>query len=280
MLLLIFILIPMIDSFLYAIQHPFFIRSVIIVALIACIFPLYGNLILMRKEANIAHTFAHIALLWVAVWLWFNRSIDLSILCSVLVTVVFLYFLWIDDSKNIVTHNEIGAQFGLVWAILLVSQMTGYRADITSYLFGDILLLWRQDIILTGTLVGVCGILYALFWRKRYAVSLHTDLAKSTWIHTTSSQLFYLVALWILIGGAMKIIGVLLVSAFLILPSSISKVFASTKLQRNIWWVIVCTFLSIIALFLAWHFDMPSWASIVWVLIVVFFILQITKKVL
>gem|GEM_PF-6456306 len=103
-------------------------------------------------------------------------------------------------------HNEIGAQFGLVGAILLVSQMTGYKADITSYLFGDILLLGRQDVFIILGIVCICVLLYLIFRKKRFAISLHTSLAKSKNMSTTRSYLIYLFALGLLIAGAMKII--------------------------------------------------------------------------
>jgi ABC-type Mn2+/Zn2+ transport system permease subunit len=49
----------MIDSFFNALGHAFFVRSLIVVVLLAVIFPLYGNIVVVRQEANIAHTFAH-----------------------------------------------------------------------------------------------------------------------------------------------------------------------------------------------------------------------------
>jgi ABC-type Mn2+/Zn2+ transport system permease subunit len=57
----------MIDSIITALQQPFFIRSLLMVILLASIFPLYGNIVVIRQEANIAHTFAHIALFGVAI---------------------------------------------------------------------------------------------------------------------------------------------------------------------------------------------------------------------
>jgi ABC-type Mn2+/Zn2+ transport system permease subunit len=50
----------MIDSFILAIEQPFFLRSLLMVTLLAIIFPLYGNIVVVRQEANIAHTYAHI----------------------------------------------------------------------------------------------------------------------------------------------------------------------------------------------------------------------------
>jgi len=265
----------MLDSIMTALAQPFFLRSLLVVTLLSTVFPLYGNIVVVREEANIAHTFAHIWLLWVAIWLWFDRSIELSILWSVLATVVFLYSMWSGKSNGQVVNNEIWAQLWLVGAILLVSQMTWYKADITSYLFGDILLLGPQDVYVILWIVSICLLLYVLFWKKWYALSLHYSLAKSKNIQLKWMYLVYLLALGLLIGGAMKIIWVLLVSAFLILPSNIWKALASHKNQRNrissLLWVV----LSIAALFLSRHLDMPSWASIVALMLVLYILVSI-----
>ena len=265
----------MIDSILTAIQQPFFLRSLGVVILLAFIFPLYGNIIIVRQEANIAHTFAYIALLGVAVWIWFDRPLLWPIFGSVLLTVLFLHLLWSQDDRSHVSHNEIWAQLWLVGAILLVSQMSGYRADISSYLFGDILLLWTQDIRVIASLVVITLILYVLFGKKRYALSLNQSLAISKNIPTTFLSLLYLIAIWLLIWWAMKIIWVLLVSAFLILPSNIWKLIAVNKAQRNLISVITGLVTSILALFLSRYRDMPSWASIVGVMIITYIVVML-----
>ena len=258
----------MIDSFLLALEQWFFLRSLLVVLLLALVFPLYGNLVVVRKEANIAHTFSHMWLLWVAVWLWFDRPIELTILWSVLTTVLFLHIVWSKDSQDHVVHNEIGAQFGLVGAILLVSLMSGYKADITSYLFGDILLLGSQDVYIILWIVVLCLSLYALFWRTWFALSLDLSLARSKNISPTFSTFMYLLALGLLIGGAMKIVWVLLVSAFLILPSNTSKLMATNSMQWNILAVFICASLSVISLFLSRYRDAPSWATIIALMII------------
>ena len=51
------------DSFLLALEQGFFVRSLIVVVLLSLIFPLYGNIVLVRQEANIAHSYAHLGLL-------------------------------------------------------------------------------------------------------------------------------------------------------------------------------------------------------------------------
>jgi len=269
---------PMIDSIFNALQQPFFLRSLCVVSILACVFPLYGNIVVVRQEANIAHTFAHIWLLWVALWLWFDRSIELSILWGVVATVVFLYAMWSGKSNSQVVHNEIWAQLWLVWAILIVSQMSWYKADITSYLFGDILLLGQQDVYGIIGIAVICLFLYIIFWKNWYALSLHYSLAKSKYVSMRWSYLIYLLALWLLIGWAMKIIWVLLVSAFLILPSNIWKSLAWNKTQRNRISSIVWVSASIIALFLSWYLDMPSWASIVAVMIVIYIVVPLFIK--
>ena len=61
----------MIDSITTAIQQPFFLRSLLVLLILASTFPLYGNIVVVREEANIAHTFAHVGLLGVAIGLFF-----------------------------------------------------------------------------------------------------------------------------------------------------------------------------------------------------------------
>jgi len=268
----------MIDSFLAALEQPFFIRSMLVVMLLAIVFPVYGNIVVVREEANIAHTYAHLGLLGVAIWLWFSRPLELTIFGSVLVTTFFLYALWSEQSDSQVVHNEIWAQLWLVGAILLVSQMSGYKADITSYLFGDILLLGNQDIYTILGITILWLILYMLFSKERYAISLHKGLAKSKNMSVKRSYLIYLIGLGLLIWWAMKIIWVLLVSAFLILPSNIWKILATSKSQRNIISIWVCLLVSISALFISWHLDMPSWASIVWLMILVYLVATIVTR--
>ena len=269
----------MIDSFILALQQPFFLRSLFVVVLLAIVFPLYGNIVVIREEANIAHTYAHVWLFGVAIWLWFDLSIDLVLFWSTILTTLFLAFLWKDVSSGQVVHNEIWAQLWLVWAILIVSQMTWYKADISSYLFGDILLLGVQDIYIISAIVLFCFLLYISFGRKWFAISLHKWLAKSKNIALVSSYLVYLIWLWLLIWWAMKIVGVLLVSAFLILPSNIWKLIAHNKIQWTVISVLACLVLSIISLFLSRYADMPSWASIVWLMILCYFIVIVVLKI-
>lgn len=269
----------MIDSIFIAIQQPFFLRSLIIVCLLAIVFPLYGNIVVVRQEANIAHTFAHLALLGVAIWLWFNRPVSLCILWSIILTVVYLYTASKSWATHILAHNEIWAQVWLVWAILIVSQMSGYKADISSYLFGDILLVWTTDVYTIAIISTLCLVVYIFFHKQRYALSLHHSLAISKWIPVRFQSLLYLAGLWVLIWWAMKIIGVLLVSAFLILPSNIAKSISNNTLQWKITWISTALLSSIIALFMSWHLDMPSWASIVWCLAVAYWVVSMTKYI-
>lgn len=265
----------MIDSILTAIQHPFFLRSLLVIIILSVIFPLYWNIVVIRQEANIAHTFAHTWLFWIAIWLRFNFSIEITILASIIITIILIYILWFKELDNKVAQNEILAEFWLVWAILIVSNMSWYKADISSYLFGDILLLWKWDIIAIISTFIATLILFILYQRQWYAISLNKSLAISKNISPNFKNVLYLIGLWLLIGWAMKIIWVLLVSAFLILPSNIWKKLANNKIRRNIYSIIISIITSIIALFLSWHLDMPSWASIIACMLIVYLIVSL-----
>lgn len=265
----------MIDSIIEALQYPFFIRSLVIVILLGLIFPLYGNIVVIRKEANIAHAFAHMWLLWIAIGLLFDIPIEICILWSIIFSIILLRVLAYQDKHSFDAINEILANLGLVSAILIVSQMSGYRADLNSYLFGDILLVTNSDVfvILGVTLFAIIS--YFVFNKRWYASSLNMEIALSKKFPLKISSFLYLVTLGIIIGAWMKIIGVLLVSAFLILPSNIAKIISNTKKQWIGWWIAISILMWIFAMFLAWHLNLPAWASIVWVLIWLYIIIQL-----
>jgi len=264
----------MINSIIDALQYPFFIRSLLVIILLSIIFPLYWNIVLLRKEANIAHTFANMWLLWISIWLWFNWSIEWSILWSIILTIILISILSFKNKNSFDAINEILAQLGIVSAILIVSQMTWYRADINSYLFWDILLIKRVDILILVIITLVSLWTYYISNKRRYADSINTEIALSKNYPLRISSVLYLVILWIIIGSAMKIVWVLLVSAFLILPSNIAKVFSNNKKQRIILWITISTFTSILAIFLSRHFNFPTWATIVGLLIITYLITQ------
>lgn len=264
----------LISSFVQALQQSFFVYALIVVVLLSVLFPLYGNIVVVRKESNIAHAFAHMWLLGIAVWLRYDIDLQWSIIGSVVVTIILLRFLSFRDRQSFDAINEIIAQWGLIWAILIVSQMTWYRADISSYLFGDILLITQSDVIRLALLTVCAWGAYIRWHQWRYAWALNTEIAHSKGLSSQRVSLLYFVLLGTIIWSAMKIIGVLLVSAFLILPSNIAKLLARDQRQRVRYGIVVSLLCSLFALFFAWYYNLPAWATLVGALIMVYVLTQ------
>ena len=77
-------------------------------------------------------------------------------------------------------------------------------------------------------------------------MSLDVSIAHSKQLKPTLSYLCYITMMGLLIAGAMKIVGVLLVSAFLILPSNSAQLIAKHRTQRNMIAMVICAMMSLI----------------------------------
>lgn len=251
-------------------QQPFVIRSLIVVLAVSLVFPLYGNMVLIRRQANIAHTFAHMGLLGVAVAMLFSRPVFPTVIGAMILTVIGLILLGKTHPDSHDATNEILAQVWLVGAIIIASQLTGYRADLSSYLFGDIVLITQSDlwqIIVIGLILMV---VYRRAYRYRLQSSLDPLMARTRQSYPLRYDILYLMMLGLLIAWSIKIIGVLLVSAFLILPSNIARLWSGSLRRRQWLAIIIALVASLIAMLLALGLDVPLGAMIVAVLIVTY----------
>jgi zinc transport system permease protein len=120
------------------------------------------------------------------------------------------------------------AHASLAFGLVAVSLLQGVRIDMMAYLFGDILAVGKLDLglIWAGTLV----VLALLWWRwsALLTATLNTDLAYASGIDPKREQLFLTIALALVVAVAIKVVGVLLIAAMLIIPAAAARVFART----------------------------------------------------
>jgi len=130
-------------------------------------------------------------------------------------------------------------------------------------LFGDILAVSRWDIavIYVGGLV-ILGIV-AWLWRPLLASTVNEELAEAEGLSPERSRLVFMLLMALVIAIAMKIVGILLITALLIIPAATARRFAATPEQM----AVLASFIGAVAvtggLFGSLHYDTPSGPSIV-----------------
>lgn len=260
-------------------QYDFFVRALLMGTLMGVVCALLGIFIVMRKEALMSHALANTAFLGIALGLLFGLHLHWSMfICTILSAVVIStlqYYRSLPEDSLL----EFVAQLTFAVAVVLVSFLPGYRSDLFQYLFGDILGISAQDVIIQAPLLLFLLLGFLLLKRRLLQMTLSRELAVGQRVPVFLYNTLFLILIACVVAIGMKIIGVILISAFLVLPANISRLVA-TNFRSMQWGAMFVGFVgSIIGLFLSFYLNIPSGASIVLTLSMFLFLALFWKKI-
>lgn len=179
-----------------------------------------GSFVVWRRMAYFGDTLAHSALLGVALGLLFELNLDISVLLLVMLLAAGL--LWMQKRWELPMDALLGilAHGGLALGLVAIAFVPGQRLDLMAYLFGDILAVDAQGLALIwgGGLV-VLGILLWI-WRSLLAITVHEELAQVEGVPVGPTKLVFVLLVALVIAVAMKIVGILLITALMIIPAA------------------------------------------------------------
>ena len=202
--------------------YAFVQRAMLAGALIAAVSALLGLFLVLRRFSLIGDGLAHTTFGSVAVVLLVGVSpfyVTLAALPLVMVSSLAIYKL--TSSKKINADAAIGivSSLGIAAGITLSSLSGGFNVDLFSYLFGNILTVNRTELVLSMIVFAVVVAVVAYYYDDLFAVTFDQELARSMGVQTERLNviLFLLTAVSAVL--AMKVAGIMLVSALLILPA-------------------------------------------------------------
>lgn len=179
-----------------------------------------GSFVVWRRMAYFGDTLAHSALLGVALGLLLKLNLDLSVL--LLVMVLALVLLWLQKRWDLPLDALLGilAHGALALGLVAVSFVPGQRLDLMAYLFGDILAVDTQGLLLIwGGGLLVLAVLYRI-WRPLLALTVHEELARVEGVAVERVKAVFVLLVAMVIAVAMKIVGILLITALMIIPAA------------------------------------------------------------
>lgn len=202
--------------------YAFVQRAMLAGALIAAVSALLGLFLVLRRFSLIGDGLAHTTFGSVAVVLLVGVSpfyVTLAALPLVMASSLAIYKL--TSSKKINADAAIGivSSLGIAAGIILSSLSGGFNVDLFSYLFGNILTVNRTELVLSMIVFAVAAAVVFYYYDDLFAVTFDQELARSMGVQTERLNviLFLLTAVSAVL--AMKVAGIMLVSALLILPA-------------------------------------------------------------
>jgi zinc transport system permease protein len=174
----------------------------------------------------------------------------------------------LDRLESLEQIRQLPARYGLALDMRDMDALAGLfvedvRVDLIGYLFGDILAVGRADLawIWGGAVAGLA--LLAFLWRPLLSVTVHADLAAVEGVNVGAMRLAFVLLLAVLVAVAMKIVGVLLVTALLVMPAAAARRFARSPESMAAIASGIGAFASVAGLLASVEFDTPSGPSVV-----------------
>lgn len=222
-----------------------------------------GSFIVWKRMAYFGDAMSHSALLGIALGFLFHINVTLGI---ILVAMAFSFILaYFQRQRTFSGDTVLGilAHSALAVGLVVLSQMKSLRIDLMGYLFGDILAIGMQDIIVIYTYMAFTLCTVYILWQNILLMVIQPDLARVEGVDTEKTRLFLLLLIAVFVALSIKIVGMMLVTSMLIIPAATARKFAATPERMVIFASIVGIIAVLCGLGASLQWDTPSGPSIV-----------------
>lgn len=170
---------------------------------------------------------------------------------------------------------------GIIWSMgmaigaLFMSLRPGYATDLTSYLFGNILLVTPQNIIWL-TILTVVLIVGSILWLRRLMyITFDEEYAKSQGINTTLVSYIMAVVIAISIVLSIKVMGIILLLSLITIPTVIANDITKDFKLITPLSAIIAVVGNIVGFILSYEYDIPTGSCIIFILVVLLVIVKL-----
>jgi zinc transport system permease protein len=247
-------------------NYEFVQRAFLAGVLIAAVSSILGVFLVLRRFSLIGDGLAHITFGSVAVVIFLGISPTYITLAALpLVMLSSLAILKLTQSQRIQGDAAIGivSSIGIASGVVLASLSNGYNIDLFSYLFGNILTVTRIELLLSFIVFITVVVTVIIFYDDLLAVTFDEELARTMGVKTKRINMILFLLTAVAAVLAMKIAGIMLVSAMLILPPLIALQL-SLSFKMTIFVSVLFSILSVICgIFLAFLLNLPTGGTIV-----------------
>jgi zinc transport system permease protein len=244
-------------------NYGFLQRALLAGVFVAIACALLGVFLILRRDAMIGHGLAHVTFAGVALGLF----LKVMPLMAALVVAV-LTALGIMKLKKLAglygdTAIAIFSSVGFALGLLLVTLAHSFNVDLFGYLFGEILAIEVAEVWLSIAVAVAVVFIVIINYKKFMYVTFDRESAKVSGVKVDRLDILLtsLTAVTVVLG--MKIVGLLLVAALIVIPAAAGLQLASSFKQAIIISSVVALISVVFGFVLAYYFDLPASATIV-----------------
>ena len=259
-------------------EYAFMQRALVAGVMTALICPPIGVFLVPRRLSLMADTLAHMALAGVALGLFLGVSPVLGAFVATVLGAVGIERL---RSRGALRGDAALAVFlsgGFALAVVLISLARGFNADLFAVLFGSILTVSPEDIWVILALGGAVGVTIGLFYRQLFAITLSEDLAQTSGVPVDALNLALALLTALTTVVAMRMVGVLLVSAMIVIPALSGFALGRSFRTATVWAIGVALVSVTVGLVAAFYLRLAAGGAIVLTALLIYALVSLSVR--
>jgi len=244
-------------------QFAFMQRALLATFMVSVVSACIGTFVVLKGLAFIGDALAHASFAGVATAFVLGGNIYLGAVVAVLVTALAIAL--VGSRARVSFDTAIGILFVGAFAlgILIVSRQANYTVDLFSFVFGNVLGVGRDDLLLIALMGLVVVTMVAFFYRQLLFTAYDPTMAAASGVPVGLVQYGLLAMLGVSTVVALKAVGIVLVVAMLVTPAA-----TASLLVRRVHYImalgaVVGAVSSVVGLYVSYYADVASGAAIV-----------------
>jgi zinc transport system permease protein len=259
-------------------EYSFMQRALVAGVVTALICPPIGVFLVPRRLSLMADTLAHMALAGVALGLFLGVSPLLGAFGATVLGAVGIERL---RSSGALQGDAALAVFlagGFALAVVLISLARGFNADLFAVLFGSILTVSPTDVWVILALGAGVGATLTVFYRPLFAITLHEELARTSGVPVAALNLVLALLMALTTVVAMRMVGVLLVSAMIVIPALAGFALGRSFRSATGWAIVVGLASVTVGLVAAFYLGLAAGGAIVLTALLIFAVVSLAAR--
>lgn len=252
-------------------------RALIVGIMLGALLAYLGIFVILKRMAFFGDGVAHASLAGIAIGILAGISPLITALIYGIAIALIMY--WTERKGKISSDAVIGIFFtaSMALGVILMNYQQGYQPELISFLFGNILAIQSIDVYIIGIIAAIVLVFLSVNFKKISHLTFDRESAFLAGINITLLEISMYIALAVAVVIGVKILGIILVSALLILPASTSKLIAGSFRGLLVNSIIVGELSVIIGIILSYTINWPTGATIV-LIGTVFFIMTLLLR--
>lgn len=262
-----------------------FIRYALIAGLLSSVsFGIMGTFVIVKRISYIAGAISHAALAGIGGALYLQHAAGVQWISplhgAVIAALISALIIGLVTSRNQEREDTI---IGSIWAIgmaiglLFISQTPGY-VDPMSYLFGNILLVGREELFLILLLDLVVISIGILFYNQFQSLSFDEEFSRLRGMNTRLFSLLLIIMIALTVVLMVTVVGIVMVIALLTIPAATAGIFSSKLWQMMVIGALLCAFFTSLGLGTSYILDLPSGSTTILIAGAVYLLSQGLKR--